>query len=75
MGMINAEQAIAMLGEWATGEIKKFIIHLQNPPNAPSTIKAKGSSSPLIDTGTMVGSTKHKEYMYGTKPEGESVTI
>lgn len=29
------------------------------PPNAPSTIAAKGSSRPLVDTGQLVGSITH----------------
>jgi hypothetical protein len=59
---IDAKKAIKLLGEFATGEIKKFIVALKDPPNAPSTIAAKGSSNPLIDTGRMLGAVQHKEY-------------
>lgn len=40
-------------GEVAKSAIQKAIIDLDTPPNAPSTIDAKGSSNPLIDTGHM----------------------
>ena len=33
---------------------------LRHPPNAPTTIKLKGSSNPLIDTGLMLRSVTHK---------------
>ena len=33
--------------------IQKEITTLNEPPNAPSTIERKGSSSPLVDTGFM----------------------
>ena len=36
-----------------TGMIQENIVELRNPANAASTIKKKGSSNPLIDTGAM----------------------
>lgn len=42
------------------GEVKESITNLKEPPNKPSTIKAKGSANPLIDTGTMRASVTHK---------------
>ena len=41
------------LGEYAAGEWQQSITDLREPPNAPRTIKAKGSSNPLIDSGRM----------------------
>lgn len=41
------------LGNLAVGIIQDAITNLRNPPNAPSTIRIKGSSNPLIDTGHM----------------------
>ncbi|MDE7169417.1 MAG: hypothetical protein K2N67_04400 [Mucispirillum sp.] len=35
--------------------IQKRITDLKTPPNSPATIKAKGSSNPLIDTEDMRG--------------------
>jgi hypothetical protein len=41
------------LGILAQGDIQHEITVLTTPPNAASTIKRKGSSKPLIDTGEM----------------------
>ncbi len=41
------------LGIMAQGDIQAEITALQSPPNAPNTIRQKGSSNPLIDTGRM----------------------
>ena len=49
-GRMAAAQALGLLGEFAAGEVKKAIIAGPWVPNAPSTIKRKGSSKPLIDT-------------------------
>lgn len=50
-------KTIAMrAGVEAEGAIKQYIADLKSPPNAPSTIRKKGSSNPLIDTGAMRGS-------------------
>ena len=53
-------KAIAMDGDTVsiikvglTGMIQENIVELRNPANAASTIKKKGSSNPLIDTGAM----------------------
>lgn len=50
---LTSEQIIAKVGLLAVGNVKDFITDLKSPPNAPSTIKRKGSSNPLIDTGAM----------------------
>jgi hypothetical protein len=47
------ERTLNQLGVLAVGDIQHEITILQHPPNAPSTIRAKGSSKPLIDTGEM----------------------
>ena len=60
-GKLNADRAIKLLGEFAEGGIKKYMTELKSPANAESTIKAKGSSNPLIDTGIMRANIKHKE--------------
>jgi len=44
---------LAKLGALVQGDIQAEITALATPPNAPSTIKRKGSSNPLIDTGEM----------------------
>ena len=42
-----------LLGTAMQNQIQRSITTLRSPPNAPSTIRAKGSSNPLLDTGTM----------------------
>lgn len=45
--------ALKVLGEKITSDIKRSIEQGIPPPNAPSTIRQKGSSKPLIDSGQM----------------------
>lgn len=52
-GESTLASVMTRLGILAQGDIQKEITDLKTPPNAPSTIKAKGSSNPLIDTGEM----------------------
>lgn len=50
-GRRTRDQALARLGVWAVGRIQARIAAGIAPENAPSTIAAKGSSTPLIDKG------------------------
>lgn len=50
---MNVPQAMLRIGALAKGEAQKFMTDLKTPPNAPLTIKLKGSSNPLIDTGVL----------------------
>ena len=43
----------AKIGAIGVNEIQETITQLDEPPNAPETIRRKGSSNPLIDTGFM----------------------
>ncbi len=52
---------VGLMGDVHKGEVQKSITDLKSPPNAPSTIAAKGSSNPLIDTGFMRDSVAWKE--------------
>lgn len=56
----NAEFALNRLGEIAKGDIMQSITAIKTPPNAESTIKQKGSSNPLIDTGFLRASVNYK---------------
>ena len=49
----TAEQAINMMGVFGKGLMQREIRDGNWKPNAPSTIRKKGSDRPLIDTGTM----------------------
>lgn len=52
-GETTQEQVLNRLGAIVASDIQQSITDLKTPPNAPSTIRAKGSSNPLIDTGRM----------------------
>ena len=55
--MLRGETAIGpaldILGSVAKADVQGEIRALRDPANAPSTIKAKGSSNPLVDTGRL----------------------
>lgn len=54
-GKIPVDRALNVLGAKLATEIKKKItVDGVPPPNAESTVIAKGSSRPLVDTGRMV---------------------
>lgn len=53
MGEGNADLILNLLGQLAQAEVQKTIIKIKEPPNAPATIAAKGSSNPLVDTGLL----------------------
>lgn len=54
------EQALNKIGVVAVAKVQKYMTDLRTPPNAPSTIKAKGSSNPLIDSGALRQSVTYK---------------
>lgn len=51
---------LRVLGERVVGLVKRKIVDLDDPPNAPSTIAAKGSDNPLVDTGRLLGSINYE---------------
>lgn len=55
-GEISTEKALGLLGAFVAGLISKKIVDIKAPPNAPETIKRKGSSNPLVDTGQLKNS-------------------
>lgn len=52
-GETTLDAVMAKLGVLAQGDVQGEIDATLTPPNAPSTIAAKGSSHPLIETGEM----------------------
>lgn len=56
----DSRRIMARVGVAAEGAIKQYITDLDSPPNKPSTIRRKGSSNPLIDTGNMRASVTSK---------------
>lgn len=55
-----ASTGLAQLGQWYQDVLKGHIRNGGWVPNAPVTIKRKGSSRPLIDTGQLVNSVRWK---------------
>lgn len=53
LGQMDPKVATAQLGAWAAGSIQQRIADQIPPPLAEATIKRKGSSVPLIDTGQL----------------------
>jgi len=58
-GKLGLTPALNMIGERAADDTRQYAVKLSSPPNADSTIAAKGSSNPLFDTGRMVQSIRH----------------
>ena len=58
-GKIPLDQAMNKLGLRFVGQIQHRIAQGIAPPNAPATIKRKGSSTPLINTGQFRSSITH----------------
>lgn len=59
-GKITPDQAGGLLGELHQGHVQATIQDGVPPPNAPETIRRKGSSKPLIDQGDLVRSIRWK---------------
>lgn len=53
---LEVNQALNQLGAFAQNLIKKRIKEHIPPPLKPATIKRKGSSTPLVDTGQLINS-------------------
>ena len=51
--MVVDEQLAGRVGTHVQGRIQDSITSLKEPPNAPETVRRKGSSNPLLDTGTL----------------------
>lgn len=56
----DGERSLSALGEDIKGALEQSIIDTNAPPNAPSTIAAKGFNKPLIDTSHMKNSVTYK---------------
>ena len=56
----NGERVLNALGEDIEGALKESIATLINPELRPSTVKAKGSNKPLVDTGQMIRSPTYR---------------
>lgn len=59
-GTIPVDTLLEMFGLELSGKIQEFARDLSSPPNSPATVKLKGSSNPLVDTGRLIGAIKHE---------------
>lgn len=59
-GKLNAARAGAILGQHHEDQVKRYVRTGSFTENAASTIAAKGSSKPLIDTSEMVNSIRYE---------------
>lgn len=55
-GKMTVDDMLDLYGQQMATAIKKYIRDLKEPPNHPYTIKQKGSSNPLVDTGQLIDS-------------------
>lgn len=60
LGLLTTQIALELLGEYVVGLIKQRIADGIMPPLAESTIRRKGSSTPLIDGGHLRGAITHR---------------
>jgi len=65
---LNIDVIQSLVGEFVVGNIVQKISEGIEPANAPSTIKRKGSSTPLIDTGHL-----RQSITYVLAPSGEDI--
>lgn len=59
---LTIRRALEQLGTWGAAEVKKTIASGAPipPPLKPGTIRQKGSSRPLVDTGRLLNSIAHE---------------
>lgn len=59
-GKRTKEQVLEIMGQYCVGRIQARMAEGVAPPNAPSTVARKGSSTPLIDTGILRASISYR---------------
>lgn len=57
---LDSETILNQVGALAVGSVQQMVVDVKSPPNAPSTIRKKGSANPLVDTGAMRQSVHYK---------------
>jgi HK97 gp10 family phage protein len=62
-GTSTVKRSLNLIGLEMTRLIQMKIRAIYYPPNSPATVRAKGSSKPLIDFGQMIQSVRHKVYI------------
>lgn len=64
-GKGTVKNALSLLGVKIQSDIRQKYVDISTPPNEPATIKRKGSSNPLIDTGRTRQSVQYEVNMGG----------
>lgn len=59
-GTMSADVFLQMVGLMLSTEIKTYARNLNSPANHPYTVERKGSSNPLVDSGSMIGAIDYK---------------
>ena len=59
-GTMSADQMFEFVGLMLKGGIQDYAVELDSPPNHPYTVRHKGSSNPLVDSGNMIGAISYK---------------
>lgn len=60
LGEITIKSVVTKLGVLGQGDVQDEMTNLRTPPNAASTIRQKGSSNPLIETGESRGAVTYE---------------
>jgi hypothetical protein len=66
-GKATVVASLTGFAEQVAGDVRRNITKIRTPPNAPATVAKKGSSNPLIDTGTMRNSVRGRVLVHGTR--------
>lgn len=56
----DIEKVLSLAGEAIAGQLRQSIVDTNSPPLAESTIRRKGHSKPLVDTGHMLQSVSYE---------------
>lgn len=59
-GTMSPDQLFELVGLLLSSKIKDYARELDSPPNHPYTVDKKGSSNPLVDSGSMIGAITYK---------------
>lgn len=70
-GKATVDNVLGRIGLLVQSLTRTSINEITDPPNAPETIKAKGSSKPLIDTGQMRNAVNFQTVMDGNDEGGD----
>ena len=59
-GTMSVEKFCDTVGLLLKSKIQDYAVDLRNPANHPFTVKQKGSSNPLVDSGDMIGALSYE---------------